>query len=196
MLVYRPAGELVLMIAASTGVPSLDFSRQYTAAWWHMHHVPRRCTRITASKSSTLMLKIIRSRKMPALLTTTSNVPHCSIAASMRCLAPSKSETSSPLAIASPPDARIRSTTSPDGPLDEPLPSSSAPMSLTTTLAPWRGNSRACARARPPRRPTRRAAAVELGADVVDDDFGALAGEFEGMRAAQPTPGAGDDDDA
>ena len=41
--------------------------------------------------------------------------------------APSKSATSSPLATASPPAARISSTTSPAGPVPPPLPSSSQP---------------------------------------------------------------------
>ena len=41
---------------------------------------------------------------------------------------------------------------------------------------------------------TRRAGAVELGADVVDDDAGALAGEFQRVLAAEAAAGAGYDD--
>ena len=38
-------------------------------------------------------------------------------------------------------------------------------------------------------------AAVELGAEVVDHDLGALAGELEGVRPAEPPARAGHDDD-
>src|SRR5271169_6729579 len=41
---------------------------------------------------------------------------------------------------------RTSSTTSPAGPADEPDPSTSAPRSLITSLAPWLANSRACSR--------------------------------------------------
>src|SRR5262249_9530065 len=60
--------------------------------------------------------------------------------------APSQSATSSPLATASPPAARIAATTSAAGPSARPLPSAAEPRSLTTTLAPSRPNSSACAR--------------------------------------------------
>ena len=46
------------------------------------------------------------------------------------------------------------------------------------------------------RRGHRAARAVELGADVVDDDLRALAGELERVTAADAAPRAGDDDDA
>src|SRR5271170_1934868 len=45
--------------------------------------------------------------------------------------------------------ARTSSTTSPAGPLEEPEPSTSAPRSLMTSLAPWLANSRACSRPMP-----------------------------------------------
>src|SRR5205814_9861965 len=65
-----------------------------------------------------------------------------------RC-APAQSATSSPLTTASPPAALMASTTSDAGEAEAPVPSSSAPMSLTTTRAPWRANSSACARPMP-----------------------------------------------
>ena len=40
------------------------------------------------------------------------------------------------------------------------------------------------------------AGAVALDAEVVDHDRRALGGERERVRAAEPTPGTGDDDDA
>src|SRR5581483_7726114 len=52
-------------------------------------------------------------------------------------------------ATASPPAARISSTTVFAASLDGSRPSRSTPKSLTTTLAPWRANSNACARPRP-----------------------------------------------
>src|ERR1700722_13500595 len=54
---------------------------------------------------------------------------------------------------------RISSTTWPAGPSDEPDPSTSAPRSLMTSLAPWLANSRACSRPMPrpaPEMPTTR----------------------------------------
>src|SRR5437016_2247040 len=42
----------------------------------------------------------------------------------------------------------------------------------------------------------RAAAAVELGADVVDDDLGTLSGEFEGVLAAEAAARARDNDNA
>src|SRR5580700_3933116 len=44
---------------------------------------------------------------------------------------------------------RISSTTSPAGPAELPVPSTSAPRSFTTILAPWLANSRACSRPMP-----------------------------------------------
>src|SRR5579875_2787880 len=104
---------------------------------------------MTASHSSAVMLTSMRSRRMPALFTRVSRPPKVSRAARIIRAAPSMSETSSPLAIASPPMARISSTTCPAGPVELPVPSTSDPRSLTTTLAPWRANSRACSRPMP-----------------------------------------------
>src|SRR5438309_1690167 len=75
-------------------------SRQYSLAWRHMLNVPFRWTAMTASQSSSAMLKIIRSRRMPALLTTMLSLPKVSIAHSTIRLAALKSATLSPLAIA------------------------------------------------------------------------------------------------
>ena len=43
-----------------------------------MFHVPLRCTPMTASKSSSVMFQIMRSRSMPAELTTKSILPKVS----------------------------------------------------------------------------------------------------------------------
>ena len=68
-------------------------------------------------------------------------------------LAPFQSETSSPLATASPPLALISFTTCWAGPTSLPLPARSPPRSFTTTLAPCSASIRQCSR------PTPRAAA-------------------------------------
>ena len=137
------------MMRASLVSPALDRFRQYSTAARMGAKVPRRWTRMTASHSSTVMFTSIRSRRMPALLTRTSRPPKVSTAVAISRCAPSTSETSSPLATASPPMALISSTTSPAGPSDRPLPSTSAPRSLTTILAPWLANSMAWARPMP-----------------------------------------------
>ena len=54
---------------ASTGRPALCSARQYSAAQRLGANVPFRCTRITASHSASSMLKSMRSRRIPALLT-------------------------------------------------------------------------------------------------------------------------------
>src|SRR5579871_3601434 len=149
MLPARPAPELVLTIRAATGAPALACARQWSTAWRVVANVPLRCTRITASHSSSAIDTIMRSRTIPALLTTVSSRPHRSIADRTRRPAPSQVLTSSPLAMASPPAPRMVSTTSPAGPLEPPVPSSSAPTSLTTTHAPSRANARACSRPSP-----------------------------------------------
>src|SRR6186713_113535 len=65
------------------------------------------------------------------------------------CLAPFQSETSSPLATASPPLALISLTTCCAGPTSLPLPARSPPRSLTTTLAPCSASIRQCSRPTP-----------------------------------------------
>ena len=71
-----PAPDVVVTIRASRGLPALCSSRQYPIAWRTGQNSPRRCTRITASHSSTDMFTIIRSRTMPALHTTVSRPPN------------------------------------------------------------------------------------------------------------------------
>src|SRR5215469_5969947 len=82
------------------------------------------------------MLKTIRSRRMPATLTSTSSRPYSAIAVAIRSSAAAWSETSAPLAIALPRPAAIWPTTCAAGPTSRPEPSSAAPRSLTTTAAP------------------------------------------------------------
>jgi hypothetical protein len=95
------------------------------------------------------MFTSMRSRRMPALLTSTSSRPKVAIACSIMRAAPAKSLTSSPLAIASPPAAAISATTSCAGPDDAPLPSRAPPRSFTTTLAPCAANISAYSRPMP-----------------------------------------------
>src|SRR5580704_7644083 len=89
------------------------------------------------------MFTSMRSRRIPALLTSVSIPPKVSTAWLTSRRAPSQSDASSPLATACPPMARISSTTSWAGPLEVPPPSGAVPRSLTTTRAPWRANSSA-----------------------------------------------------
>ena len=124
-------------------LPLFVRSRQYSEAQRTIANVPRRCTLITASHSSIDIFTNIRSRKIPALLTTMSRPPKVSMARCTNRPAPAHSDTSSPLATACPPSDRMRSTTSPAGPSDLRSPSTSTPRSFTTTLAPWRANSKA-----------------------------------------------------
>ena len=160
MLPIRPAPEVVLTMRACTSSPALVRSRQCCTAQRLGAKWPFRCTRTTASHSSSVADTNMRSRTTPALLTTTSSRPNASMAASTRCWAPSQSATSSPFTIASPPIASMSATTSAAGPV----------VGL--------------------------ARAVELGADVVDDDTGALAGQLERVAAAEAPPGAGHDHDS
>src|SRR4051812_41792520 len=104
---------------------------------------------MTASHSSSVMFTSTRSRRMPALLTSTCRSPNASTAALTRRWPPSQSATLSPLAIASPPIALISSTTCCAGVASLPLPSLAPPRSLTTTLAPSDANSSACSRPMP-----------------------------------------------
>ena len=60
------------MMRASTLAPALAWSRQWAAAWRATAKWPLRCTRTTASHSSSAALANMRSRTKPALLTTAS----------------------------------------------------------------------------------------------------------------------------
>ena len=104
---------------------------------------------MTASHSSSLMLTSTRSRRIPALLTSTSRPPNVSMAVSTRRLPPSQSVTSSWLATPSPPAATISSTTCWAALTSSPDPWSDPPRSLTTTLAPSAANSSAYSRPMP-----------------------------------------------
>src|ERR1039458_6538767 len=95
------------------------------------------------------MLNIMRSRRMPALLTRMLSLPKLSIAHSMIRLAALKSVTLSKLATASPPAERISLTTSSAGERDCPVPSKWPPRSLTTTLAPCLASNNASSRPMP-----------------------------------------------
>ena len=77
------------MIRPSTGLPALACSRQYAAAQRLGANVPFRWTLMTASHSSSVMLVSMRSRRMPALLTTAWRSPNVSIAVLISRCAPS-----------------------------------------------------------------------------------------------------------
>src|SRR5215831_694828 len=149
MLPYRPAAEEVQIRRASTASPALLRSRQCTAAQWAVQNVPRRCTRMTPSQSSGVMLTSMRSRRMPALATTTSRRPNASIAVCTSRRAPSQSAQSSVFGTATPPAPWISSTTASAGPADAPVPSTAPPRSLTTTRAPCAASAIAWARPSP-----------------------------------------------
>src|SRR5437773_2747998 len=104
---------------------------------------------MTASHSSSVMFTITRSRRMPALFTSTWRSPKVSIAVRISRWAPSQSAALSRLATASPPIFSISSTTCCAGARSAPSPCMSPPRSLTTTLAPSCANSSACSRPRP-----------------------------------------------
>src|SRR6266478_8287200 len=111
--------------------------------------VPVRCTSRTFAKSAGSILPNDLSRKMPALAQSRSTLPHSLVARSTIALTCSKSETSAPSAIATPPALRISSTTVSAGVSDPPEPSRAPPKSLTTTFAPRLASPIACARPRP-----------------------------------------------
>src|SRR5258708_737564 len=145
----RPAPEGVLTMRASTASPFLAHARQYTEAWRVTAKWPFRCTRMTASHSSSLVVKSMRSRTKPALFTSTSRRPKVSIAVCTSARAPSQSAMSSVFAIASPPSARISSTTCCAGPVLAPLPSPATRGSFTTAGAPSCAKPSACSRPMP-----------------------------------------------
>ncbi len=144
-----PDTDVVLMTRASFVAPAFARSRQYTAAWCVGAKVPFRWTRITASHSSSVIVKIIRSRRIPALLTSTSRPPNRSTACRTSAAAPSNDDTSASLAAATPPAAVISSTTAWAGPASPPLPSRAPPKSFTSTWAPCAASSSACSRPMP-----------------------------------------------
>ena len=79
------------MMAALTGSPvSLDFWRQYAPANRDGTKWPLRWTLMTASQSASSMLKLMRSRRMPALFTRMSRPPSSPMACSIRRWPPSQ----------------------------------------------------------------------------------------------------------
>src|SRR5215472_4248196 len=110
--------------------------RQCAAANLVVLNVPLMCTRITSSHSCSDMLNTIRSRRIPATLTSTSSRPNCSMADETIACAAEWSETSAPLAAALPPASVISATTWSAGPTSLPEPSTAEPRSLTSTAAP------------------------------------------------------------
>src|SRR5437870_4653916 len=77
-------------------------------AWRTQLKVPFRWTAMTASHSSSLMLKTMRSRRMPAQVTSASRRPQVSSAVPTRRAAPSQAATESVLGTASPPALHYR----------------------------------------------------------------------------------------
>src|SRR5213080_3934350 len=134
--------------------------------------VPFRWTPMTASHSSSLMLKIMRSRRMPALFTRMSIAPNSLTAVSTMRSAAAKSATLSALATARPPRARIASTTSSATRREAPRPSTSAPRSLTTTAAPSAASSSAMARPMPRPAPVTTAALPSSRFAMAQASFG------------------------
>ena len=82
-------------MAARMVSPALERSRQRMQANLVAANVPLRCTRMTESKSSSLIDTIILSRMIPALLTRMSSPPKASYAVAIMFSAPPKSDTSS-----------------------------------------------------------------------------------------------------
>src|ERR1044072_2091869 len=123
---------------------------------------------MTASNSSSVMLTSIRSRRMPALFTRVSRPPKVSTAWLISRCEPSQSDTSSPLATASPPIALISSTTGsatpPLGPPPPPLDPLADRLGHLALGAP----------------------AVEVDAVVVHDDLGPLRREEQRLLPTDP----------
>src|SRR5579875_776474 len=107
---------------------------------------PLRCTAMTASHSSSVMLKIMRSRRMPATLMMQSSRPKVSSAVLITDSPPAMVAILAMLATAWPPSPLISRTTSSAGPASAPVPSTLTPASLTTTFAPSRAASSAMPR--------------------------------------------------
>ena len=136
---------------------------------------------MTASQSTALMRWKMRSRRMPALLTTQSMRPKLSIAVLMMRSAPCGSATLSPLATALPPAFLISATTWSATLTSAPSPSAEPPRSLTTTLAPSAAASSAISRAD----------AAPRAGDDDDFAFNALVGHAcVSLSASPPLPHA------
>ena len=147
------------MMRASTGAPALAWSRQWAAAWRATQKWPLRCTRTTASHSSSAALANMRSRTKPALFTTA-----CEVA--------ERVDGGLHQAAGAVPVGDVVA-------VGDRLAAGGA--DLLDDLAGGAGAA---------------AGAVELAAEVVDHDLGALAGQLEGVGPADAPARAGDDDDA
>ena len=119
---------------------------------------PLRWMRTRSSQSSSAMLKIIRSRRMPCAQTRMSRSPKVSSAVCTARSAVSMSAMSPPTPTASPPAARIDSTTASMREAGPPLrPSTSRSMSHTTTFAPCSPKTLQISEPMPPAPPVTRA---------------------------------------
>ncbi len=97
---------------------------------------------MTASHSSSVMFVSIRSRRMPALFTNDVEVAEALDGGVDQASAPPPRSRCRPRwRCASPPIPVISSTTCWAGLRSPPVPSTLPPRSLTTTLAPWRGQA-------------------------------------------------------
>src|SRR3954451_14526331 len=104
---------------------------------------------MTSSHCCSVIVKLIASRRIPALFTRMSRRPCVSTAVPIRLCAPSHVETSSAFAVAVPPAATISSTTACAGASSVRSPSRATPRSLTTTTAPSAARSIASPRPMP-----------------------------------------------
>src|SRR3954468_21005725 len=190
MLPKTPDGLAVLTTRPRTSSPAFERSRQYAAAWRVGAKWPLRWTAMTASHSSSVMFTSIRSRRIPALLTRMSSRPNSSIACCTSRSAPAKSATFSPLVDASPPAARISSTTCSAGPGSEPSPATPAPRSLTTTVAPAFASASACERPMPRPAPVTMAT-LPFKSGIDGSLFALVAAEVVGARDQQPVSDVG-----
>ena len=108
--------------------------------------------RIVMTTSAAILCSVL-SRRMPALLMSTSRRPKPRTAAFTRRCAPSGVAMSSKLAMARPPAASISATTRRAAASSPPAPFTLPPRSFTTTAAPRLASSKAWARPRPPPAP-------------------------------------------
>ena len=115
---------------------------------------PLRWARTRPSHSSSSMLKIMRSRRMPWAQTSTSSPPNSSMAVWTMRSALSMSATSPTKGTASPPASRISCTMASTLEASIPKrPSTSKPVSATTTLAPCSPKTRQRLEPMPPAPP-------------------------------------------
>ena len=122
------------MILLGVSLPDFAASLQYTATARAQTKCPLRCTAITSSNCSSVIEKLIASRRIPALLIRICTSPNESTAAATRSSPVSHLATSPRTLIASPPESRISSA----------VDSALLPRSFTTIFAPSEASNRAC----------------------------------------------------